>query len=144
MANTILLVDDEVNMLMLLKKAFETKGYTIVTAENSVKALEVLQNENIQVMFLDLRLPGMNGIELCRTIRKENPIACIYAMTGYKSQYELSECRDAGFDDYFVKPINLNIFFKTAEKAFDNIGRLEKKRSNESKGKREKSKREKK
>jgi len=124
---TILLVDDEVSILKLLKKAFETKGYTIVTAESSEKALEVLQYENIQVMFLDLRLPDMNGIELCRTIRKENPIACIYAMTGYSSLFDLSECRAAGFDDYFIKPLDLDTFFKAAEEAFEKLGRWKKK-----------------
>ena len=127
MDNTILVVDDEVSILRFLKKAFETKGYTIVTAENGEDALEALNKENIQVMFLDLRLPGMNGIELCRKIRKENPIACIYAMTGFNSLFDLTECRDAGFDDYFLKPIALDLFFRTAEEAFEKLTRWKKK-----------------
>jgi DNA-binding response OmpR family regulator len=78
-------------------------------------------------MFLDLKLPGMNGIELCRRIRKNNPIACIYSMTGFSSLFELADCRDAGFDDYFLKPIDLSIFMKTAEDAFEKISRWKKK-----------------
>ena len=127
MDTAILLVDDEVSILKFLKKAFESKGYSVVTAENAEEALDVLKNENIQVMFLDLRLPGMNGIELCRKIRKENPIACIYAMTGFSSLFDLTDCRDAGFDDYFLKPIDLDLFFSTAEGAFEKLTRWKKK-----------------
>ena len=74
-------------------------------------------------MFLDLKLPGMNGIDLCRKIRKENPIACMYAMTGYNSIFELTECRDAGFDDYFLKPFDLTDITDAAKSGFDKLNR---------------------
>ena len=57
------------------------------------------------VMFLDIKLPGMSGIELCKKIRIENQIGIIHAITGYSNIYGLLECRAAGFDDFFVKPI---------------------------------------
>lgn len=127
MNNKILVVDDELSIRKLLDKAFSKKGYDIVTAESGEEALKILDGENIQVMFLDLKLPGINGIELCRQIRKDNSIACIYAMTGFGSLFELSDCRDAGFDDYFLKPVDLEVFIKTAEDAFSKLERWKKK-----------------
>ena len=123
----ILVVDDEASIRKMLKKAFTKAGYSVVLAESAEQALENLKDDPIQVMFFDLKLPGMSGINLCRIIRKENPIACIYSMTGFNSLFELADCRDAGFDDYFLKPIDLDIFLKTAEDAFEKIARWKKK-----------------
>ena len=127
MTNKILVVDDEQAIRKLLDKAFSKNGYDVSLAESAEKALEILKDENIQVMFIDLKLPGMTGIELCRQIRKENSIACIYAMTGYGSLFELSDCRDAGFDDYFLKPVDLEVFINTAKDAFSKLERWKKK-----------------
>lgn len=127
MDKKILVVDDEKSIRKLLETAFTKAGYTVVLADSAENALEILAQDPIQVMFLDLKLPGMNGIELCRRIRKDNPIACIYSMTGFSSLFELADCRDAGFDDYFLKPIDMSIFMKTAEDAFEKIYRWKKK-----------------
>ena len=127
MENTILVVEDEEPIRLLYKNAFEKQGYTVLTAEDGITAIEILSSANVQVMFLDLKLPGMNGIDLCRQIRKDNSIACIYAMTGYGSLFELSDCRDAGFDDYLLKPVDLEVFMKTAEDAFSKLERWKKK-----------------
>ena len=78
-------------------------------------------------MFLDLNLPGMNGVDLCREIRKSNQLSCIYAMTAYSSLFELSDCREAGFDDYFIKPIDLRVFYHAADEAFFKMERWYKK-----------------
>lgn len=77
-------------------------------------------------MFLDLKLPGVDGLELCRQIRKNYPIACICAFTGYSSLFEFSDCREAGFDDYFIKPVKLDLLFSTASDAFKKIDRWKK------------------
>ena len=123
MEKKILVVDDEQAIRKLLETAFTMAGYSVVLAENAESALELLEDKPVQVMFIDLKLPGMNGIELCKLIRKENPIACIYSMTGYSSLFELADCRDAGFDDYFLKPMDIQILLKTAEDAFERIER---------------------
>jgi CheY-like chemotaxis protein len=123
MQNKILVVDDEQVIGDILKKAFSKVGYTALCAQSSEEALDILKHENIKVMFLDLHLPGMNGVELCRLIRKNNPIACIFAMTGYVHMFELLECRQAGFDDYFTKPVNLQVLFAAAKEAFQKLER---------------------
>jgi CheY-like chemotaxis protein len=75
------------------------------------------------LIFLDLKLFGMNGIELCRHIRKTRPIAVIYAVTGWSGLFEIEECREAGFDDYFNKPLSLDLLFKSVEDAFEKLDR---------------------
>jgi len=127
MAKRILVVDDETAIREMLERAFTKAGYTVVLAASGEEALSILEKENIQVIFLDLNLPGMDGLELCRHIRRDRPVACIYAMTGYASLFELSACRRAGFDDYFRKPIKLRSLFKAAEEAFERLERWKEK-----------------
>ncbi len=123
MSNKILIVDDEEAIREMLELAFTKAGYAVRCAEDAEKALEVLKQEPFQVMFLDLKLPGMNGVDLCRQIRKDQPIAIIYAITGYTSLFELSDCREVGFDDYFSKPVELKDLFKAAKDAFERLER---------------------
>ena len=122
----ILVVDDEEAIRDSFEIALNKSGYIVSTAESAEKAIEILNQENINVMFLDLNLPGMNGVDLCKQIRKDRPIAFIYAITGYSSLFELADCREAGFDDYFDKPVNLSVLLKTAENAFETLDRWKK------------------
>ena len=105
----------------MLMDAFTLKGYKVVCASNAAEALAALTPE-IQVMFLDLKIPGgISGLDLCKQIRKDHPAACIYAMTGHSSLFELADCRKAGFDDYFTKPTSLEMLYMAAEQAFDRV-----------------------
>ena len=126
MESRILVVDDEPLIQEVYETALSNAGYSVVTAGSGEEALRILKKEKINVMFLDLKMPGMDGLELCRKIRKSNPIACIYAVTGYASIFELADCREAGFDDYFNKPIDLKLLVKTAQDAFAKIDRWKK------------------
>lgn len=121
--NKILIVDDEKAIINLMELAFVRAGFEVSSAESGEEALELLKADKIQVMFLDLNMSGMNGIELCREIRKNMPMAMIFAVTGYASLFELSDCRDSGFDDYFKKPVNIKTLVATAQDAFEKINR---------------------
>jgi DNA-binding response OmpR family regulator len=118
-----MIVDDEAPIRDMLKDAFTSEGYDAICAESAEEAREILKRDKPQIMFLDLKLPGMNGVELCRRIREDHPIACIYAMTGYTSLFDLAECREVGFDDYFVKPVDLKQFFTAVEEALEKLDR---------------------
>ena len=119
----ILLVDDDPGILSLFSYTLKSTGYSVYAAASGAEALEILQHNNIQVMFLDLNMPGMNGVELCRRIRQERPISIIYAVTGYTSLFELSNCREIGFDDYFPKPVPTEIIKEAARDAFKKLDR---------------------
>jgi DNA-binding response OmpR family regulator len=76
-------------------------------------------------MFIDLSLDlgTINGFELCEQIRKENPNAIIYALTGYAKLFDPHEFREAGFDDYFAKPVNVESIYQTLRNSFEKIDR---------------------
>jgi DNA-binding response OmpR family regulator len=119
----ILVVDDEALIVNMLKEAFVSAGYTVLTAASAEDALKILKDESIMVMFLDIKLPGMSGIELCKRIRIENQVSIIHAFTAYSNIYGLLECRAAGFDDFFIKPIKIKLLLKAAQEAFEKIER---------------------
>ncbi len=119
----ILVVDDEESIRRLFVDAFDKEEYTVVTVENAEDALELLAKENIKVIFLDLNLPGMNGIELCKKVRQFHPLAIIHAITGYNSLFELVDCRRSGFDDYFTKPLDLPQVYRATKEAFNKLER---------------------
>ncbi|NLN59703.1 MAG: response regulator [Deltaproteobacteria bacterium] len=123
MNGRILVVDDDISVRDLFQTVFVDAGYEVVLAESGEEALSILQKQDINVIFLDLKLFGMNGIELCRQIRKFKPVSLIYAMTGWGALYEIEECREAGFDDYFNKPVSLEAILKAVEDAFEKLDR---------------------
>jgi CheY-like chemotaxis protein len=123
MNRKILVVDDEKSVRNLFASAFGEAGYDVQLAENGQAALNILRGQEIELIFLDLKLFGMNGIELCRQIRKTKPIAIICAITGWSGLFEIEECREAGFDDYFTKPVSLDMLFKTVGDAFEKLDR---------------------
>ena len=119
----ILIVDDEPAIRDLFDQTFSAAGYKVLAAEGGEQALEILKNERIGVIFLDLKLFGMNGIELCRQIRRSNLIAIINAITGWSALFEIEECREAGFDDYFIKPVDMETVSRAVESAFERLDR---------------------
>ncbi|MDM8535218.1 response regulator [Desulfobacterales bacterium HSG17] len=121
--NKILIVDDDKAIVKLFELTFLREGYEVRSALSAEEALELLENEKIHVMFLDLNLPGMNGIELCGQIKKNMPMTVIHAVTGYASLFELTDCREAGFDDYFKKPVKIKVLVKAAREAFEKLNR---------------------
>jgi DNA-binding response OmpR family regulator len=122
----ILVVDDEVSIRDLFQSFFADSGYEVLLAEGGKDALLALQMHDVDVIFLDLRLFGMNGIELCRQIRKTKPVSMIYAMTGWSALFEIDECREAGFDDYFEKPLDMERLLLLVDQAFERLERWKK------------------
>ena len=119
----ILFVEDDASILELFAQAFSKAGYGVQTAGNAEEAQEILKTRHFNVMFLDLALPGMSGIDLCKKIKKEKPLTIVFAVTGYASVFELSDCREAGFEDYFTKPADLQLLFDAAAQAFEKVER---------------------
>ena len=118
-----MVVDDEQVINEMLEKAFLKNGYEVVCANDADEALKLI-TPDIKVFFLDLKLPGsMDGLQLCQQIRSKYQLVCIFAMTAYATLFELSDCREAGFDDYFTKPVKLEMLFMAVEHAFERLSR---------------------
>jgi DNA-binding response OmpR family regulator len=122
---TVFVVDDEESVRDLLTQVFHSAGLDVVCAATAEEALAILKTESFNVFFIDLLLPGMNGVELCRRIRKVHPTGVIFAMTGYSTVFDIVRCREAGFDDYFPKPFNFPVLTQAAKDAFVKLERWE-------------------
>ena len=118
-----MVVDDEEAIRDMLHQVFTQAGYVVRLAEDAKKAIEILRQESIMVMFLDLKFPGMNGVDLCKKIRRDNQIGIIYGLSGFVDLFGLVECRTAGFDDIFIKPASTELLLEATREAFNKIER---------------------
>lgn len=89
MKGKILIIDDETSVRELFTGVFTDEDYEVIATEDGNLALEILEQDNIDVIFLDLKLFGMNGIDLCRQIREMKPMSMIFAITGWASLLKL-------------------------------------------------------
>ena len=80
---TLLLIDDEVNILSSLKRLFRPLGYNILTAESGKDALTLLQSETVDLVISDMRMPQMSGAEVLEQIRRQWPDVVRILLTGY-------------------------------------------------------------
>lgn len=105
----ILVVDDEEHILELIKFNLENNGYKVISADNGNDALKLARNEVPQLVLLDLMLPGLDGYDVCREIRKDSSISSMpVIMTTAKSE-ELDKILglELGADDYITKPFSV-------------------------------------
>ncbi|MFC1522289.1 PleD family two-component system response regulator [Elusimicrobiota bacterium] len=105
----ILIVDDEPGVVAVLGRLFRRNGYETIFADNGKEALEIIENDRPDMVLLDLMLPGLSGIEICRRVRG-NPLIChipILMITGLSEPEEQAQCLRAGADDFVIKPFSL-------------------------------------
>jgi DNA-binding response OmpR family regulator len=121
MSRKILVVDDEEDLRHIMHAFFEGFGFQVATAASAEEALAILGRDSYPVMFLDLNLPGMNGLELCRRLRSNHPRSSIFALTGYHKLFTTDAAEEVGFDDYFTKPVDLHLLHNVALAAFERI-----------------------
>ncbi len=105
----ILVVDDEVDILTSIAQVLEDMGYQVSTADNGFKALDLMAQQLPDLVVLDIIMPEMNGIEVCRRIRA-NPFMSkvpIIFLTAKGRASDVADGLDAGADDYLVKPFDV-------------------------------------
>jgi DNA-binding NtrC family response regulator len=106
MNTSILIVDDEFIVRDSLSKWFTEDGYTIGTAENAASALQQLQNRAWDIILLDIKMPGMDGIELQQRIMEVCPAATIIFITAHASVDTAVQALKSGAFDYVTKPVD--------------------------------------
>lgn len=105
---TILIIEDDQRLASLLQIGIEEAGHHVLLAYDAEMALRLLKSENKQINLVisDIILPGMNGIELCKCIRAEQPQIPILMLTALGTTDDKLEGFDAGADDYMTKPFD--------------------------------------
>ena len=109
MKKRILIVDDEQDILDLLQHNLETEGYEIVTALNGDSALELVESQPLDLVILDIMLPGKDGWEVLREIRRrpEGQYLPVIFLTAKDSEVDEVVGLELGADDYIIKPISI-------------------------------------
>lgn len=105
----ILIVDDEEHIIELIKFNLENAGYETLTATNGIDALRIIREESPRLVLLDIMLPGMDGYDICKEIRKDNVIANIpvIMITAKGEEVDKILGLELGADDYITKPFSI-------------------------------------
>jgi DNA-binding response OmpR family regulator len=103
----VLLIEDEVNVASFIQRGLSEAGYEVTVAMDGVSGLTIATAHDFSIILLDVMLPGMNGLELCRTLRQTNQQVPVLMLTALGSTENIVTGLDMGADDYLVKPFKL-------------------------------------
>jgi two-component system, response regulator, stage 0 sporulation protein F len=105
--SSILIVDDQVGIRLLLNEVFQSEGFTTYTASNGLEALQIFEEQQLDCILLDVKMPGMDGIETLNIIRKKNNNIPVYMMTAYGEQDLIDSANKLNVEKFFTKPFNI-------------------------------------
>ena len=119
MDQKILIVDDEAQIRMLIEQTLEEledDGVEFLTAENGEIALEIIQRENPQLVFLDVMMPKMNGMDVCKKVKKELGLHNVYIvlLTAKGQELDRQKGQEVGADVYMTKPFDPEVILSKA------------------------------
>ncbi len=103
----ILVVDDQYGIRLLLKEVFSKENLTIFQASNGKQALEIIRTEKPDLILLDMKMPGMDGLELLRRLRKIDSSVKVIMMTAYGELDMVDEASRLGALTHFTKPFDI-------------------------------------
>ena len=115
----VMIVDDEIDFLETIVKRLKTRGIDVAGVESGYKALEVLDDSSPDVIILDVKMPGMDGIETLREIKKKKPLTEVIMLTGHASVESGIQGMQLGAFDYVMKPVALDELLEKVRQAYD-------------------------
>lgn len=113
----VLVVDDDPVVSKSFNRVLTQKGYLVVTAENAAQALERMNAQDYDVVFSDIKMPGMSGIELAEEIKARKPWTPVVIVTGYGDKTNQERAKAAGVAAFLNKPVSPEMLQETAEHA---------------------------
>jgi DNA-binding NtrC family response regulator len=120
----LLIVDDEPEILNMLRRNLELEGYTVTVTASPFDALEMMKKELFNLVITDVKMPGISGVELLQEVKRINPLANVIIMTGYSTMSNVVECLGSGAVDYFVKPFkDIEVLITALEQARGRVER---------------------
>jgi DNA-binding NtrC family response regulator len=114
----VLLVDDEVDFLQTLLKRMQKRNVTAAAVRSGEEALAFLSQNAVDVVILDVKMPGMDGIETLREIKKRHPLLEVVMLTGHADMEVAIEGMNRGAFDYLMKPINIDDLLYKVQDAY--------------------------
>ena len=124
MAKKILIVDDEAHIRMLIEQTLEEledEGVEFLTADNGATALDIIQSETPELVFLDVMMPKMNGMEVCRRVKKELLLDKVFIvlLTAKGQELDRQKGQEVGADLYMTKPFDPEVTLLKARQVLD-------------------------
>lgn len=124
MGKKLLIVDDEAHIRMLIEQTLEEledEGVEFLTAENGEIALDIIQKERPQLVFLDVMMPKMNGMEVCRKVKKELGLDDVFIvlLTAKGQELDRQKGQEVGADVYMTKPFDPEVILNKAREVLD-------------------------
>ena len=113
----ILIIDDEKDLRLLFEKILTPEGYSVFTARNGRDGIKINQKNDPDVILLDLRMPGIGGIETLRRIREKDAKVVVIILTGYGDAGTIRDAADLNVYEYMSKPFNNETILKTIKEA---------------------------
>ena len=106
MVEKILVVDDDASLRRVLEYNLSKEGYAVLTADSGEKALAMLDAERVDVLITDIKMPGMDGMDLLRRVRQTSPETQVIVITAFGTIEMAVEAMKAGAFEYVTKPFN--------------------------------------
>lgn len=113
----VLLVDDEVEFSSALAERLQLRNYDVKTANNALEALGLIHNFLPDVVILDLKIPGMDGIDTLKTIKKFDPTIEVIMLSGHGDIQSVEEGMKSGAFEYIMKPVDIGELTSKIDKA---------------------------
>lgn len=101
----VLVIDDDPVVGTSFNRVLEPKGYAVITAADGPEALEKIAREDYDVVYTDIKMPGMNGLEVARRIKESRPWMPVVIVTGYGTDANVEEARKLGVAGFLNKPL---------------------------------------
>jgi len=115
----VLIVDDEQDFLETIVKRMRARNIDVTGAESGYQALELLGDRDFDVAILDVKMPGMDGIETLREIKKKKPLTEVIMLTGHASVESGIQGMQLGAFDYVMKPVALDELLQKIRQAYE-------------------------
>jgi len=115
----VLIIDDEKRFLQTTQKLLEKQGYTVYTATDGLSGITRLKVKRIDVVILDVKMPGMDGVAVLRKIKADFPLVEVVMLTGHSTVESAIEGLQLGAFDYLTKPCDIPVLIQKIDAAGD-------------------------
>jgi len=117
----VLVVDDQIGMLETFTDILEDKGFDVDTAEDGFQAIRKVKEQGFDIIFMDIKMPGINGVQTFREIKKINPKASVIMMTAYSAEDLVKEAIEEGAYTVIYKPFDMDKVIQTIERVLQTV-----------------------
>ncbi len=119
----LLVVDDENEICEFLKSFFEERNFNVATANSGEQALERVKLDKPQVILLDIKMPGMDGVQTLKEIKTKYPKSKVIMVTAIETRDKIEECLRLGADNYITKPLSLEYLENDVREKIESVSK---------------------